>query len=297
VADAGTAVTAILAWWGIVAAAIVCLAAAVGLLINKRVTGILIDTRGRYSLTHFQVILWTITILSLIAGTFAGRWQHHVPDPLQFTVPSAVLGVLAISLGSGVVSTVVKSSKDAKRLPNIAASEPSRAAALAQLDQSWRPRFAQIFMQEEGDYADQVVDVGKFQNFIITLVLVVAYIGSVISAVHNAKTAGNFTALPTFEGTFLTLLAISHGAYVAAKIPPQQGTPKTSLSARPALNAVAEAAAKTAAKAAAAEAAAKAAAAEAAAEAAAKAAAAEVAAEAAAKAKAAAESSTDGGRH
>jgi hypothetical protein len=62
-------VTAMLAWWGIVAAAVVCLAVALGLRINKRVMGILIDTRGRYSLTHFQVALWTITILSLIAGT------------------------------------------------------------------------------------------------------------------------------------------------------------------------------------------------------------------------------------
>ena len=39
----------------------------------KRWLGILIDDRYRYSLTHFLIVLWSIVILSLIAGVFFGR--------------------------------------------------------------------------------------------------------------------------------------------------------------------------------------------------------------------------------
>ncbi|MFL6164422.1 MAG: hypothetical protein ACJ74U_19680 [Jatrophihabitantaceae bacterium] len=231
---ASPAVTAILVWWAIIAAAILGLMVVIGLAVNRRPFGILIDTRGRYSLTQLQVSMWTVVVLSLIAGTFAGRWQHHVPNPLHFTIPSQLLGVLGISLGSGVVATVVKSTKDATNTLNVAASEPSKLA-LKTLEPSWQPRFAQVFMEEEGTYADEVVDISKFQNFIITLVLVTAYVGTVISALHGIKNARDFSTLPTFDTTFLTLLGISHGAYVAGKIPPQKGTPRTSLAVRRAI--------------------------------------------------------------
>jgi hypothetical protein len=219
---------AILWYWLIAAAVTLCSAILVGLAICGRVTGVLIDSRGRYSLTHFQITVWTVTIVSLIAGTFLGRWQHHVPDPLNFTIPNELLGVLGISLGSGVLATTVKTTKDAKEGVRIAASEPRKAV----VTESTRPRFSQIFMQEEGGYADQVVDIAKFQNFLFTLVLVTAYVGAVIAAVHHAGSVAAFTALPGFAGTFLTLLGISHGAYVAGKIPPQQGIPVSNLETR-----------------------------------------------------------------
>ena len=34
---------------------------------------LLIDTRGRYSLTHFQIVLWSLIVISLITGLF---WLH-----------------------------------------------------------------------------------------------------------------------------------------------------------------------------------------------------------------------------
>ena len=106
-------------------------------------------------------------------------------------------------------------------------------AAQAAVANSWKPRFVQIFMQEQGEYADEVVDVTKFQNFLLTVVLVIAYIGSVLAAIHHAKSAQDFNALPGFQTTFLTLLAISHGAYITGKAIPQQGDPQHNLDNRP----------------------------------------------------------------
>ena len=176
--------------------------------------GILIDSRGRYSLTHFQLVVWSIVILSLISGVFWGRLIHGVDDPLGFTIPGPVLGLLGISVGSAVSATVVKASKDAMA--------PERIAASGELDP---PRFRQIFMLEEGAYADQVVDITKFQNFVFTVILVVAYIALSIHAIEHAKVASAVTTLPTFSGTFLILVGISQGGYVAGKIPSQAGIP------------------------------------------------------------------------
>jgi uncharacterized membrane protein YcfT len=175
--------------------------------------GVLIDRRGRYSLTHFQLVVWTIVILSLVSGIFWARLIDGVGDPLSFEIPDEVLGLLGIVVGSAVATGIAKSAKDL--------SAGDRVAASGSADP---PRPAQIFLLEEGAYADRVVDVTKFQNFIITLVLVVAYVAMAIEAIRDATSVDAVT-VPTFSGTFLTLLGISHAAYVAGKVPEQAGTP------------------------------------------------------------------------
>ena len=205
----------IYAAWAISAGA--CLLIAMGLGFAVRIApgplGLLIDQRGRYSLTHVQVVIWTIVVLSLVSGIFWGRLLDDVPDPLGFDIPDEVLGLLGIVAGSAVATKVAKSAKDVTRPASVAASSPADP-----------PRPAQIFFLEEGQYADRVVDVAKFQNLIITMVLVVAYVAMAIDTIDDAGSAADVT-VPTFSGTFLTLLGISHAAYVAGKLPNQAGEP------------------------------------------------------------------------
>jgi hypothetical protein len=112
-----------------------------------------------------------------------------------------------------VTSTVVKSAKDSTRPEAVAASDPD-------LDP---PRFAQIFSVEEGPLADQVIDVTKFQNFVITLLLLVAYVALSISTLRHTGAVGQITSLPTFPAAFLTLLGISHAGYIGGKLPSSGG--------------------------------------------------------------------------
>ena len=129
---------AILAWWGGSAVVLIALAMVVGLAVTGRLLGLLIDSRGRYSLTHLQLSLWTIVILSLLAGVFFGRRQHNV-DPLGFSIPSVVLALLGISVGSAVTVTAAKVAKNTTRPANVAAAAPG----------PWRPSLIQIFLLEE----------------------------------------------------------------------------------------------------------------------------------------------------
>lgn len=142
---------------------------------------------------------------------FWGRLIEGAEDPLGFTVPAEVLGLFGISLGSGLASTVVKSQKDVMAADRIAAGPP---------------HLFQMFMLEEGEFADEVVDISKFQSFVITLILVIAFVAQAVDQIDSAQEVVN-VALPTFSPTFLTLLGISHAAYVGGKIPERDGTPLT----------------------------------------------------------------------
>ena len=96
--------TGIYVAWGASALVIVALAIGLSFLMKPPhpLLGILIDNRGRYSLTHFQLVVWSIVILSLISGVFWGRLAEGVSDPLSFKIPSEVLGLLGITVGSAV---------------------------------------------------------------------------------------------------------------------------------------------------------------------------------------------------
>ena len=219
----------ILVWWAVSAVAILAAAAAVGAVATERVTGLLIDSRGRYSLTQLQLSLWTVVVISLLGGVCAARLQSGDAAALDVTVPSDVLGLLGISLGSAVLATGVKTAKDHVRPQQVSASP---VAPDGDPGSPPPPRFAQVFLLEEGTYANHAVDIAKFQNLIVTVVLVVMYVGSAVVSIRDAGSVTSMTTLPGLTPTFLTLLAISHGAYLSGKLPTQAGTPEHSVEQR-----------------------------------------------------------------
>ncbi len=206
---------AIFVSWGISGAVLIGLTIAAGLAATSRIDGILIDERGRYSLTHLQLSLWTIVILSLLSGVFFGRLVHGLPMPQDFGIPANVIGLFAISAGSALTSTAIKRTKDTTRPANVSASG----------GRNYPPKLAQMFLVEEGTFANEAVDIGKFQQFLVTIVFVVAYTALAAHQIQMAGTASAVTSLPDVSGAFLVLLGISHGAYVGAKIPSSAGSP------------------------------------------------------------------------
>ncbi len=84
--------------------------------------------------------------------------------------------------------------------------DPKRADGL---DYVVQPRPAQLFLEEEGREADQVVSITKFQNFVFTLVVAFAYVVLTIKAQDY----------PVLPQQVLWLIGISHAGYVAGKVP------------------------------------------------------------------------------
>ena len=200
--------------WGISAVVLIIAAGWAGRRSKGTYLGFLIDERNQYSLSKFQVTLWTTLVLSLIGGVVIGR-IFHGGDALGFKIPDELLIVMGISLGSGAAAAVVKADQD-----NRAAL---RAAALGVTAPTPAPlasaTFRQMLAVEQGGVAIETVDLTKFQNFWITLILVAAYIALAANSFNKLVSPSDIKALPGFDGTFVTLLGISHAAYLAGKLP------------------------------------------------------------------------------
>jgi len=191
-------------WWLVSLLALLALARWVGRQTGQGTLGILIDGRGRYSLTHFQVVLWTLVILSSVLGVLIS--QGFNPKAVQF--PPELLGLMGISAASGVLATGVKGSKDAPgSRANVARTGPFTLSDKTKT--TITARFAQIWLEEEGDQADKVVSITKYQNFIVTLVI----LGFYVTAAW--KTGG----LPELPERIVWLIGISQAGYVGGKVP------------------------------------------------------------------------------
>ena len=190
--------------WIVSCLVLLLLAMGIGKQTTNRLLGILIDGRGRYSLTHFQIVVWTLVILSSAIGVLIADGFN----PTNFGFSPQLLGLMGISAGSAVLATSVKGSKDA---PGSTANV-ARAGTFTLSDNTTTtitPHFAQIWLEEEGDQADKVVDITKYQNFIFTLVVVGFYV----------TIAWNTGGLPVLPDNVVWLVGISHAGYVGAKVP------------------------------------------------------------------------------
>jgi hypothetical protein len=168
----------------------------------KQFLGILIDSRGRYSLTHFQTVLWTIVVLASLIGVFVASGL----SPGSLDVPPTLLGLIGVSGGSAVFGTAVKGAKDAS------SARVSRDDQVKMSDGTSRDtpaRLAQIWLEEEGDFADKVVNITKFQNLVFTLVVLAVYIGLAVTT----------QALPELPPNVVWLIGVSHAGYVGGKVP------------------------------------------------------------------------------
>lgn len=213
----------VIAYWVISAAVLVVLAG----LIGRRASfigedgqehsggnwlGVLIDERLRFSLTHLQIVLWSLVLLSLLSAIFlthlvaAAGGKMDMAEVLNIGIPAEILILAGISGGSAVLSTAVKS----PRTPSIRAMARSRRLPT---------RFSQVFLVEEGEMTDKVIDVTKFQNFFLTWIAVIAYVALAATRLAEATLPLSF---PGFSQDLLWLIGISHAAYVGGKFPAKE---------------------------------------------------------------------------
>jgi hypothetical protein len=172
--------------WALSFVVLCLIAIVIGLGTKRGWLGVFIDSRPRYSLTHFQVLVWTLLLLSTMLGIFIASGF----DPKSLEIHPTLLGLMGVVAGSATLATAVKSGKP-----------PYRGTD--------DPKLSQMWLQEEGTAIDTAIDVSKFQGFLVTCVVVALYV------TITWKTQ----AFPNFTETVVWLVAISHAGYVTAKIP------------------------------------------------------------------------------
>ena len=194
--------------WLVSLALLMVFAGWIGRQATNNVLDILIDDHGRFSLTHFQVVTWTLIILSSLIAAFVDSGL----DVNKVSLPRELLGLMGISAGSAVLATGVKAAKDAPGAP----ANVARSGTFTLADGTTRtisPKFSQIWLEEEGERADVTISITKYQNFIFTIVALVAYVAL------SVKIQG----IATLPEEIVGLIGISHAGYVAGKVPDKQG--------------------------------------------------------------------------
>jgi len=239
--------------WAIGAAAtVLAISVVVGLSKGKGVFGVLIDGRGKYSLSRLQILLWT----ALIIGGYFGI---AFPKLDFISLPNEVLGLLGITLGSTVVSTAIKANQvlagqtanEEQRNQEIAQaaqdemlyllgveqpellsqeekgallghiSEEERAELNKQIESKRKPSWMDLFSQEQKG-KEHLIDIGKLQMFTWTMAALTIYGAMLISRlILPLEQVCQLTELPNVTGTILTLMGISQAAYLGMKLPNQ----------------------------------------------------------------------------
>jgi hypothetical protein len=189
-----------------------------GIRFKKRFLGMLIDERNKMSLSRFQLVLWTIIILS--AYSTAVLWNvlaTDANDPLAVQWPEELWWLLGISTASLVGSPLILNTKK-PNTPNEAELQRNNIPAhVGQVALNLSPEDASFSDMFKGDETgnDPYLDLSKVQLFFFTIIIVIAYVSVLSGELRN--TTGVIEQFPALSESAVILLGISHAGYLTYK--------------------------------------------------------------------------------
>ncbi|HVU76746.1 MAG TPA: hypothetical protein VHC67_04125 [Gaiellaceae bacterium] len=193
-----------LGFWSLVliGSAMILVTIAIGFAAKGRFDGVLIDRYNRVTLTHFQILLWTLLVVAAYAAAMLTNLMAGSSglNALDVSIPPELWLAMGISAGSFTTSKVL-----ALKIPDDKLAGNATAA-----DARWIDIF-----RSDVDQGDRAIDLSKLQMFFFTAVLVTGYAATVANQLLDTTT--RVGSLPALNNTFVTLLAISNGTYLARK--------------------------------------------------------------------------------
>ncbi len=204
-----------------------------GMTIMGRPFGALIDARNLISLSRFQLVLWTVVVLTCFATFALARISYGVPDALKISIDPMLLSLMGISATSFVASPLILSNKkDKEPEPDTLVKTAAKSGETAEqvddnrqgtLYANTNPADARITDMFQGDEVGNTmhVDIAKVQMFFFTLLTVVTYLADVcrimaaVTDSDQAKTA--LATLPPLPSGIVVALGISHAGYLSSK--------------------------------------------------------------------------------
>lgn len=229
----------LLGWWTGATGALMLIAMLVGYGARGTVIGVLIGANPRLSLSKMQQYCWTILVLSLFGVTSAfllGTTGGEVSSP---TCPWQIWALLGIAIGTPPLSGLIITMKEGQEPP------PNAKANLAQDNIAHIGRIAvahgwsllDLFRGEEVTN-DGEVDVSRFQQVIVTIVLIIIFVAMTGQLISNLAAGTDWAAWalnsshPKLSDSFLMLLGLSHAGYLVVKALPKPDVKRADAPAR-----------------------------------------------------------------
>jgi hypothetical protein len=218
--------------WLVVALLMVLYLFFLGRWISGRPLGILVNERNLMSLSRFQMISWTVLVLSAFFSIALRRLHvlslDPAASPLNISMDWhlwALMGISATSLvGSPLIlSTKANQAPTSKTIDKAAEALNEPAADIQKNSQGAlysNPHIgdASLIDMFQGDEIGNTayVDIAKVQMFYFTVVAIVAYGYALYSGMTNIYAQKEFV-MPVPSDALVGLLGISHAAYLTNK--------------------------------------------------------------------------------
>lgn len=227
--------------WGVYPATVLLMllgVVSIGVTLNNRPSGLIIDERNRMSLSKLQMLAWTLVVVSALIVFAAYNVRNALPPggaPLQIDIPPELLFAMGIAAASFVATPTVLSLKT-QQIPTASDLKDAQAAvkagatlqAVGKVHGRSDPAAAEwtdLFRGDEVGTAD-TPDLSKIQQFSITLLLLGIYSAQIIQQLNGLPPGGTkaITALPMLGEQFVVLMGISHGSYLVYKAAPHSAS-------------------------------------------------------------------------
>lgn len=199
--------------------------------------GAFIDDRNVISLSRFQMLAWTVLILSAFMAAALWNISLHLPQPLDvLKLEPSLWMLMGISTASLVASPLILSGKKAQQpdaqqmgqvfelLKDKGEGEATNQGLVVTNRDIRQARWTDMFTGEETGNAAHL-DLARVQMFAFTIVALLTY-GVALAEVFRQPdilTKG-VTEFPKLSEGLLALIGISHVGYLAHKAAPVSKT-------------------------------------------------------------------------
>lgn len=227
--------------WLISLVPLIMMLGAIGWAVHGRLDGVLIDRDNRISLSRLQLVLWTVLLMGALqaAGIFNSTVTYPqsfgaemMLGPLDIRIPPEIWTLLGLGSFTAVVAPVIKQGNRTR--PLRAPEKDTDIVSEIKHDRGLREagRFAGRVYQNAssndarwidlvmGDYEGAAhIDISKLQHFVLTLLLLLIY-GLALFAIMDKSLplSEPINRFPDISPGLLSLLGISHAAYLADKV-------------------------------------------------------------------------------
>ncbi len=204
-----------------------------GIAITGRFWAILVDGRNCMSLSKFQLVLWTVLILSAFLTIAVARiYAGEIADPLAIPMDERLWALLGISTAALVGTPLVHRKKETTAPP--ANNDQALRAAQVRTEVAngyehgllfFKPtlddaRVEDMFTGEETGDAGRV-DLAKVQMFFFTMIAALTYAVALYQRFNTKDVAA--LGFPDLSTGLLAVLGISHATHLVGKIPDRTG--------------------------------------------------------------------------
>jgi hypothetical protein len=216
--------------WIAVMALMLVFFAILGTWVATRPAGILINERNLMSLSRFQLVLWTVLLLSAYWTIAFRRVTAEVTNPLAIAIAPELWALMGISITSLVGSPLVLTRKQTQQPANpdkavkAAADKFKEDPNVIQSNQVGTlyanatvqdAEFTDLFEGEEVSNT-AAVDIARVQMFFFTIIAAASYAALLWQQLRSVA-AEQLNALPDVNSGLLAVLGISHAGYLASK--------------------------------------------------------------------------------